>query len=80
MLLFPMLLSMGLGLGLTYWKQKNKPAQPSTPSLPSATTPQVIESADTIRKRLAQTGRGTTIFTGGLFDHPAGRKEKLIPA
>lgn len=80
MILLPMLLSMGLGLGLVYQARKNKPPAPTTPALPSATTPQVIESADTIRKRLAQTGRGSTIFTGGLFDNPSSRKERLIPA
>jgi len=77
MFLLPLL--MAGALGYTIWSN-NQPKKPAlTPEIPSPANAQVIESEQAIRKRLSQTGRGTTIFTGGLFDNPTSRKERLIP-
>lgn len=51
-----------------------------TPPLPTRTHTRILESEEILRKRMANTGRRTTIFTGGLFDDPIGKKARLIPS
>ncbi len=78
MFLLPIMLALGTAFKLKT-SQAAAPPTPTPPAVPTPTKPQVLESEAAIRKRLSQTGRGTTIFTGGLFDNPTSRKERLIP-
>jgi len=68
-----------LGMAAMALSKAKTPKAPTTVSIPSPASSQVLQSEDALRKRIAKTGRNSTIFTGGLLDNPSVRKEKLIP-